>query len=210
MTMSRSHLLLIGGAILACTACKPQNAAVDNVANATVDANTADANAASANGDATAAPTDPVASAMAAAPASIAGGAMIIQAAADGSMKTLREGSNGWTCMPDNPATPGHDPMCLDANAMKWAQAWMTHKDPPANNVGLMYMLAGGSDASNMDPWGTKPAEGQKWVETGPHVMVVGSEALNALYPSSPSPDTTKPYVMFGGTPYAHVMVPIK
>lgn len=152
---------------------------------------------------------DPVASAMAAAPAAIADGAVIVAANPDGTMKVLREGKNGWTCMPDNPNTPGKDPMCMDANALKWAEAWIAHKTPPANNVGLMYMLAGGSDASNMDPFGTKPAEGQEWVETGPHVMVVGSDSLNALYPGGPKPDTSKPYVMFGGTPYAHVMMPV-
>jgi hypothetical protein len=152
---------------------------------------------------------DPIASAMAAAPETIARDATIVQAAADGSMKTLRAGNNGWTCMPDNPKTPGHDPMCMDANAMKWAEAWMTKKTPPADNVGLMYMLAGGSDASNMDPYGEKPADG-KWVETGPHVMIVGSESLNRIYPATAAPDTAKPYVMFGGTPYAHMMIPIK
>ena len=152
---------------------------------------------------------DPIASAMAAAPETIARDATIVQAAADGSMKTLRAGNNGWTCMPDNPKTPGHDPMCMDANAMKWAEAWMTKKTPPADNVGLMYMLAGGSDASNMDPYGEKPAAG-KWVETGPHVMIVGSESLNKIYPATAAPDTAKPYVMFGGTPYAHMMIPIK
>ena len=174
---------------------------------------TAEANTAEANelGTQTAAVdhNDPVASAAAAAPESIGSKATIVQAQADGSMKTLREGSNGWTCMPDNPQTPGHDPMCMDANALKWAQAWMAHKPPPANNVGLMYMLQGGSDASNIDPFGEKPANG-KWVDTGPHVMVVGAESLNKLYPATADPDTTKPYVMFGGTPYAHMMIPIK
>ena len=155
-------------------------------------------------------PADPVASAEAAAPASIAKGAAIVTMDAAGTMTTLRAGNNGWTCMPNNPATPGPDPMCMDANAMKWAAAWIAHKPPPADNVGLMYMLAGGSDASNTDPWGQKPAGDGKWVETGPHVMVVGSASLNALYPSGDNPDTTKPYVMFGGTPYAHVMMPVK
>ena len=153
---------------------------------------------------------DPVASAMAAAPAAIAADALIVAANPAGTMKVLRDGKNGWTCMPDNPKTPGRDPMCMDANALKWAEAWMAHKQPPANNVGLMYMLAGGSDASNMDPFGTEPAQGHEWVETGPHVMVVGSDSLNALYPTGPKPDTTKPYVMFGGTPYAHVMMPVE
>jgi hypothetical protein len=155
-------------------------------------------------------PGDPIESAMAAAPKAIAADATIVQAAADGSMQVLREGSNGWTCMPNNPQTPGADPMCMDANALKWAEAWMAHKDPPADSVGFMYMLAGGSDASNMDPWGKAPAEGHQWVETGPHVMVVGAPSLNALYPSGPQPDTTQPYVMFPNTPYAHVMIPVR
>jgi hypothetical protein len=111
--------------------------------------------------------------------------------------------------MPDNPVTPGPDPMCADANAMEWAAAWIGHKPPAADKVGLMYMLAGGTDANNMDPYATAPAKGGEWVKTGPHVMVVGSPSLNKLYPSSDKPDTTKPYVMFGGTPYAHVMIPI-
>ena len=198
MSQSKVAMLLISGVIFACAGCDSQKAAVNEA-----DGNEATAKAAVDH-------EDPVQSAMAAAPQSIAGDATVIQASADGSMKTLREGKNGWTCMPDNPNTPGHDPMCMDANALKWAQAWMAHKDPPANNVGLMYMLAGGSDASNMDPWGTKPEEGHKWVETGPHVMVVGSDSLNALYPSGPDPDPSKPYVMFGATPYAHVMMPVE
>ena len=160
---------------------------------------------------AAAGPADPIEGALAAAPAAIAKDAAVVAINPDGSMKQLREGGNGWTCMPDNPETPGTDPMCMDGNAMKWAQAWIGHKPPPADNVGLMYMLAGGSDASNTDPYGKTPKKGGKWVDTGPHVMVVGSEALNRQYPSGDeNPDTSKPYVMFAGTPYAHMMIPVK
>jgi hypothetical protein len=31
-----------------------------------------------------------------------------------------------------------------------------------------------------------------------------------AGYPTSADPDTTKPYVMWAGTPYAHLMIPMK
>lgn len=154
-------------------------------------------------------PADPVQSALAAAPASISAEAAVMAPQPDGTMKVLRQGKNGWSCMPDNPATPGPDPMCMDANAMKWAEAWIGHKDPPKDNVGLMYMLSGGTDASNTDPYGQKPPEGKDWVKTGPHVMVVGADSLNRIYPGGEDPDTSKPYVMFGGTPYAHVMIPI-
>ena len=191
---SRSFVLLAATAALA--GCNP-------TATTTPTANNAAAAAAKP------VPTDPIESAMAAAPAVIAKDAAVVAVNPDGSMRVLREGSNGFTCMPDNPQTPGHDPMCMDANALKWAEAWMGHKPPPPNNVGLMYMLAGGSDASNTDPWGTKPTDG-KWIETGPHLMVVGAESLNKLYPADDKPDPTKPYVMFGGTPYAHMMIPIQ
>jgi hypothetical protein len=152
---------------------------------------------------------DPVASAMSAAPASIASGATVIQAQADGSMKTLRQGKNGWTCMPDSPTTPGPDPMCMDSNGLKWAQAWMGHKAPPANVVGLMYMLEGGTDASNTDPYAQGPTQGNAWIETGPHVMIVGSKDILAGHPSGAKPDTSAPFVMWAGTPYAHLMVPV-
>ena len=55
----------------------------------------------------------------------------------------------------DSPATPGPDPMCMDANAAKWAMAWIGKQPPPANTVGVMYMLEGGTDASNTDPYAT-------------------------------------------------------
>ena len=149
-------------------------------------------------------------SAMSAAPPSVARGATIIAMGAGGRMRTQRRGGNGFTCMADNPATPGPDPMCMDAAAMRWVMAWVGHTAPPANNVGLMYMLAGGTDASNVDPYSERPARGAPWVRTGPHLMVVGSEALLAGYPSGPRPDTSRPYVMWAGTPYAHLMIPVR
>ena len=152
---------------------------------------------------------DPIASAMAAGPPAIAEGATIVQAQADGSMKTLREGKNGWTCMPDSPTTPGPDPMCMDANAAKWAAAWMGKKPPPENTVGVMYMLEGGTDASNVDPYATKPTTENAWVNTGPHIMIVGSKDILAGHPAGASPDTSAPYVMWADSPYAHLMVPV-
>jgi hypothetical protein len=114
---------------------------------------------------------DMIKSAMSAAPEAVATGAAIVAVEADGTMRTLRQGSNGFTCLPDNPSSPGPDPMCGDANAMEWAQAWIGHKEPPADKVGFMYMLAGGTDASNTDPYATGSAARNNWIETGAHVM---------------------------------------
>jgi hypothetical protein len=160
-----------------------------------------------------AAPTDSqlIASAMRAAPGSVAKGATIVTMEANGSMRTLRKGTNSFMCMPDNPATPDPDPMCLDKNAMEWANAWMSHKTPPAGKVGFMYMLAGGTDASNTDPYATKPSASNHWIKTGPHIMVVGGDAaFYDSYPKSADPDTSVPYVMWAGTPYQHLMAPVK
>jgi len=162
----------------------------------------------SASSAAAAPETDPIKSAMSAAPAAVGETATVVTANADGSMTTLRQGTGGFTCMPDNPATPGPDPMCMDGNAMKWAMAWIGHKPPPTDLPGVMYMLEGGTDASNTDPYATKPDK--DWIKTGAHVMIVGSKALLAGYPTSPQPDTRAPYVMWDGTPYAHLMLPVR
>jgi hypothetical protein len=154
--------------------------------------------------------SDAVASAESAAPASVAHGATIVTVGSDGKMSVVRKGTNGWTCMPDAPDTPGPDPMCFDANSAKWVDAWVHHKAPPAGAVGLMYMLEGGTDASNTDPYATKPTAKNDWISTGPHVMIVGSKDILAGYPAGAKPDPSAPYVMWAGTPYAHLMVPVK
>jgi hypothetical protein len=149
-----------------------------------------------------------IANAMSAAPASVSHDATIV--AMDGDkMRTLRRGKNDFTCMPDDPGSPGNDPMCLDRVGMAWLQAWMDHKDAPKGKPGLVYMLQGGSDASNDDPFATKPPAGAKWVTTGPHVMVVGMAGmLGDVTHSADHP--AKPFVMWGGSSYEHIMMPVK
>lgn len=164
------------------------------------------------HGKAKAAPADAslIASAMKAAPDSVAKNATVVTMDDKGAMRTLRKGGNGFTCMPDNPGTPGPDPMCMDANSMAWLDALMAHKAPPAGKVGFMYMLAGGTDASNTDPYAAKPDPGNHWIKTGPHIMVVGGDtAFYDSYPKAADPDTSQPYVMWAGTPYQHLMAPV-
>jgi hypothetical protein len=105
----------------------------------------------------------------------------------------------------------GPDPMCMDANAMEWVHAWVAHKTPTAGKVGFMYMLAGGTDASNTDPYAEKPTAQNHWIKTGPHVMIVGADpSFYDSYPKSADPDTSAPYVMWAGTPYQHLMAPLR
>jgi len=161
----------------------------------------------------TAAPSDQklIASAMSAAPAAVGKAATIVAMEADGKMRTLRKGANAFTCMADNPETPGPDPMCWDRNADGWMHAYMHHEAPPAGRVGLMYMLAGGTDASNTDPYAKAPTANNHWVKTGPHIMIVGADAaFYDQYPKNADPDTSVPYVMWAGTPIQHLMAPVK
>ena len=152
-----------------------------------------------------------IASALAAAPAGVAKDATVATMDAKGEMRTLREGSNAFTCMPDEPSTPGPDPMCVDKASMSFLHAMLAHAPPPAGKVGLMYMLAGGTDASNTDPYSTKPSAADHWIKTGPHLMIAGADAaFYDAYPKNADPDTSQPYVMWAGTPYQHLMVPVK
>lgn len=158
-------------------------------------------------------PTDAqlIASAMTAAPAKVAAAATVVTMGADGTMRTVRKGTNSFTCMPDDPATPGPDPACMDKNSMDWLHAFLTHQPPPAGKIGFMYMLAGGTDASNTDPYAQSPGPTNHWIKTGPHVMILGADAaFYDAYPKSADPDTSVPYVMWAGTPYQHLMAPVK
>ncbi|MGK9167905.1 hypothetical protein KXR53_16480 [Inquilinus limosus] len=152
-----------------------------------------------------------ISSAESAAPEAVAKNATIIAFDDQMKSKTVRQGTNGFTCMPDNPRSPGKDPMCLDQGGLAWAQAWMARKDPPKDMIGLGYMLAGGSDASNTDPFASTPTAGGQWVDTGPHIMIFNAGAAAANYPKQgDKPDTKAPYVMWAGTPYEHLMVPVE
>jgi hypothetical protein len=120
-------------------------------------------------------------------------------------MQTLKKGSNEWTCMEGNGV-----PMCLDPNAMEWAHAWQTH-GPAPTSTGFIYMLAGDTGASNTDPYEKGKTTDNHWVETGSHVMIVGAAAKTMQgYPRTADADPTKPYVMWPGSPYEHLMIPVK
>jgi hypothetical protein len=152
-----------------------------------------------------------ITSAMSAAPAAVSKDAAIVAPGSDGKLRTLRPGQGPFTCIPDDPNTPGTDPMCLDRNGMEWLKALLAHEKPPEGKVWFGYMLKGGSDASNDDPFASEPPAGKKWVQTGPHVMIGGPGITKMLdsYPTT-ADDTRKPYIMFGGTPFEHIMVPVQ
>jgi hypothetical protein len=148
--------------------------------------------------------------AMRAGPSSVSEKAAILDYEMDaaGKFVVLRDGTNGWFCFPDTPGTPSDDPECLDQTWLAWMEAYMAGKAPETKVAGLAYMLQGGTDASNTDPFATEPLAGQDWVTTPPHVMIIlpgklDQTAFTTDYHSG------EPWIMFAGTPYEHLMVPV-
>jgi hypothetical protein len=144
-----------------------------------------------------------IARAMSAGPDDISESARIVDKDAQGKTVILRQGSNGFTCMPDNPNVVGDPPMCADAASMQWAADFSAHKPKPTNSVpGITYMLAGATQRSDSDPYDTTSSP----ISVGPHWMI--------MWPFDPNttglPTTHKPtgaYLMWAGSPYAHVHI---
>jgi hypothetical protein len=96
--------------------------------------------------------------------------------------RVLRHGANGWTCMPDVPGRPQHDPMCVDETMMKWLMATLAGKKPDIDRIGLAYMLMGEARQGQGTTPAKDPSQVKKWFYVGPHIMVVlPDSAKNAL-----------------------------
>ncbi len=79
-----------------------------------------------------------------------------------------------------------------------------------ATGVGLSYMLMGepeGSGVSNSDPYHEDPKNADDYVETGAHLMLIVPKELLAGFTDDPS--SGGPWVMWGDTDYAHLMIPV-
>jgi len=149
---------------------------------------------------------DKIARAMSAAPADISAHARIVDV--DGTV--LREGTNGWTCMPGIALIPGdRHPMCNDAVWTAWMHATAAGEPFATDVVGVSYMLQGDALVNNADPAATDPNDGGPWVQEGPHLMLLVPSTA-ALAGMSRDPFGGGPYVMWDGTPLVHVMVPIE
>jgi hypothetical protein len=151
-----------------------------------------------------------IANAESAAPAAIGKHATIATFDDKMALVILRKGTNNFTCNPDDPTTPANDPQCVDENGLAWTIAFMTKKPPPEGKIGFGYMLQGEAAQSNVDPFAPPPADG-KWHTAGPHIMILNAKATMPGYPRSggENPDVSQPWVMWPGTPYEHLMIPV-
>ncbi len=189
--MSRNNLLTLLAGVLFVNLADPRAAAQAQVPNQS---------AATDAGETTQAK---IARALSAGPPEVAKSARVVDTDAQGEMTVLREGSNGFTCMPGNPKVIGDPPMCADAASMQWAADFKARKPKPTNTVpGITYMLAGATQRSDTDPFDkTSPP-----IQVGPHWMIMwpfdpGATGLPVTHRK------TGAYIMWAGSPYAHVHV---
>ncbi len=144
-----------------------------------------------------------VQSAISAGPNSLTKGATIMSWNGD----VLREGTNGWTCLPDIPDNGGNDPWCVDASWQNLLDALTNDKTPSYDKVGIAYMLAGDAPISNITPAGKK--QDGNWVEgLKAHLMILVPDhtKFDNIYTD---PNNGGPWIMWPNTPYAHIMIPI-
>lgn len=153
-----------------------------------------------------------IANAVSAAPRSISANAAVMDwpATEGAEMRTLRAGTNGWTCLPDFRSTKGNDPMCVDDQWMGFMSAMMTKAAPKIARTGIGYMMAPSSGAygSNTDPFASKATADNEWGFDPPHVMLLVTDP-RALEGIPTTRQSGGPWVMWRGTPYAHIMVPV-
>lgn len=145
-----------------------------------------------------------IARATSAAPPRLARDAAVAELA-DGKLREIRPGTNGWKCVLDLMG----DSMCLDREWQAWTLAWTRGKLPPRPKaVGIAYMLNGHVVPGRVEPQVRPGTADNSWIADGPHVLILPTDPRQLeAYPSEPAQGG--PWVMWKGSPYAHIMVPI-
>ena len=149
---------------------------------------------------------DAIESAMSAAPTSVSGEAKVI----DWEFNVLREGDNGWTCLPDRPDTPGTDPWCVTDAWLNFLNAYVSNTEPSYDDIGFAYMMMGDTPVSNIDPYASEATGPEDWVtDLGAHLMMLIPHQLG-LNGISTDHLNGGPWIMWPDTPYAHIMIPLE
>lgn len=149
---------------------------------------------------------DQTALALSAAPARISKDAGVMIYGADGKLTEAKKGTNGFTCIPTVMNLPVPDPICMDAASNQWMTDVMNNAPKPSNTVpGIAYMARGGSHFEKNGKV-VMAGEGAKVVKEPPHWMVMWPfDPAASQLPTVPNPSGV--YIMFEGSPYAHLMI---
>jgi hypothetical protein len=139
------------------------------------------------------------------APERISADAAIARLEPKGKVTMVRQGKNGFTCtlFPDE----SHAPYCGDRNGWQWLVAAMSQQPRPSAAGGIAYMAKGGLHYETPDgKILMQPAAGTKSVREPPHwMLLVPLDSAATGIPTRPNAGGT--YIMFAGTPYAHLMI---
>ncbi len=148
-----------------------------------------------------------IALAKSAAPPEISKAATVMIPGEDGKLVEVKKGTNGFTCIPTVNNRPEPDPMCMDQAVGQWVNDLMSNAPKPTNTVpGIGYMAKGGWHFEKDGKILMSEEPGSKAVKEPPHWMVMWPFDSKATgLPSGVNP--LGAYVMFDGTPYAHLMV---
>lgn len=145
--------------------------------------------------------------ALSAAPAHVAKDATAMVPSPDGKLMEAKKGTNGFTCLPDLDGQSEPDPICADPAAWQWANDLMSNAPKPTNTVpGVAYMAKGGWHFEKDGKILMKNEPGAKAVKEPPHWMVFWPfDSKASGIPAMPNSGGV--YVMWNGTPYAHLMI---
>jgi hypothetical protein len=142
------------------------------------------------------------------APRSISAEAAIARIEKDGKVTSIRDGKNGFTCgtIPDG----GNSPVCADQAGWDFLVSAFSGQDKPkSDKPGIAYMMQGGRH------WETRsgeivmsPGNGTRMAKEPPHWMLLHPfQPEESGLPTHPDPQGRGTYIMFAGTPFAHLMV---
>lgn len=145
--------------------------------------------------------------ALSAAPLRISKDASVMLPGEEGKMVEVKKGTNGFTCIPTVNNRPDPDPMCYDAAVGQWVEAIQKKADKPGNTVpGISYMARGGYHWEKNGKVLMDEEPGAKLVKEPPHWMMMWPfTSADTRLPSRPNPSGV--WIMFEGTPFAHLMV---
>jgi hypothetical protein len=139
------------------------------------------------------------------APDRISAQSAVVRMEPNGKTSMVRPGSNGFTCtlLPDQI----HTPLCVDQKGLAWFTAAMAGQPQPPSTGGVGYMAKGSEHYEMSDGRIVmKPAAGAKPVKEPPHWMLLTPlDTATTGIPAHPNPGGS--YIMFAGTPYAHLMI---
>lgn len=145
--------------------------------------------------------------ALSAAPPEIAKEATVKVYDADGKLIEAKKGTNGFVCYPDISNLSHPDPICNNPAAEQWFNDLLSGKEKPTNSTpGISYMAAGGWHFEKEGKIVMADGPGVKKVSEPPHWMVFWP--FDSKMTGLPSHvNSLGTYIMFEGTPYAHLMV---